>query len=141
MESNTGFEPQKPMSRQKLAAVSAFAAVIATGIFVGAVLPAEYGVDLLGTGEALGLLAISGRGQVESIAPPAAGVHRSSNVAGPPPPTQVPGSQASCVSVARAAGLPLCVPTATPRPSVSARVRTAHMRMFEFLEATPEVIS
>ncbi len=71
MESNTGFEPQRPLSQQKLAAVSAFAALVATGIFVGAVLPAEYGVDPLGTGEALGLLAISGRGQVESIAPPA----------------------------------------------------------------------
>jgi hypothetical protein len=71
MESDSGFAPQKPMSRQKMAAVSAFAAVVATAIFVGAVLPAEYGVDPLGTGEAFGLLAISGRGQVESIAPPA----------------------------------------------------------------------
>lgn len=70
MESSTGFEPQKPMSRQKVAAASAFAALVATVIFVGAVLPAEYGIDPLGTGEALGLLAISARGQVESIAPP-----------------------------------------------------------------------
>jgi hypothetical protein len=70
MESSTGLEPQTPMSRQKMAAASAFAALVATVIFVGAVLPAEYGIDPLGTGEALGLLAISGRGQIENLAPP-----------------------------------------------------------------------
>ena len=40
--------------------LAAFAAVlIAVLVFVGAVLPAEYGVDPLGTGEALGLLALA----------------------------------------------------------------------------------
>ncbi|MXY24321.1 MAG: hypothetical protein F4Y45_07345 [Acidobacteria bacterium] len=48
-----------PVSIRKLA-LAALASLVAAGlVFVGAVLPAEYGVDPLGTGEIFGLLALA----------------------------------------------------------------------------------
>ena len=70
MDSDLDLQSQNALSPKKVAAASALAALAATTIFVGAVLPAEYGVDPLGTGKALGLLAISRPVQTESIAPP-----------------------------------------------------------------------
>lgn len=46
-------------SVKKIAVASVASLGIAVFVFVGAVLPAEYGVDPLGTGDALGLLALS----------------------------------------------------------------------------------
>jgi hypothetical protein len=46
-------------SKQKLAKATGIAAVVATVILVVAILPAEYGLDPLGTGAALGLTALS----------------------------------------------------------------------------------
>jgi hypothetical protein len=70
MDSNPDLQLPNALSPKKVAAASAFAALVATGIFFGAVLPAEYGVDPLGTGKALGFLALSGAVPAESIAPP-----------------------------------------------------------------------
>ena len=52
-------------SAKKLAAASGGALLVAVLIVVGAVLPAEYGLDPLGTGRLMGLLALS---QVQPIA-------------------------------------------------------------------------
>lgn len=57
-------------SKRKLLLGSAIAFVAASTLLVTTVLPAEYGIDPIGTGKALGLLAISGPVQEESIAPP-----------------------------------------------------------------------
>lgn len=53
-------DPPPSMSKARLAGVSFAALLGATTLVLGAVLPAEYGIDPLGTGEALGLLALSG---------------------------------------------------------------------------------
>ena len=55
----------------RIVVATATAAAIAALILVIAVLPAEYGVDPLGTGRALGLTALSGTATVET-SPPAA---------------------------------------------------------------------
>ena len=55
-----------PVTGRKLLRASAGALLAAAAIFVVAVLPAEYGIDPLGTGKALGLLAIN------PLAPPSA---------------------------------------------------------------------
>src|SRR5215213_242965 len=53
-------------SARTLAMTTLAAAAAATMVLVSAVLPAEYGVDPLGTGKALGLLALSAPAAVES---------------------------------------------------------------------------
>ena len=53
-------------SPRKIAAAAALALITAALVLVGAVLPAEYGIDPLGTGETFGLLALS---QVSPIGP------------------------------------------------------------------------
>ena len=53
-------------SPKKIAAATGVALVTAVLVLFGAVLPAEYGLDPLGTGEALGLLALA---QVQAITP------------------------------------------------------------------------
>ena len=49
-----------PPSRGAIAKATAAAVVMAAIVLVTAVLPAEYGIDPLGTGEALGLLGLAG---------------------------------------------------------------------------------
>ena len=62
--------PQVPSTR-RLAAASAIALAVALVVLVTTVLPAEYGIDPLGTGKALGLVALTeAGGPVE--APPVA---------------------------------------------------------------------
>jgi hypothetical protein len=56
---------------RRIIVATAVAAAVAALILVVAVLPAEYGIDLLGTGRALGLTALSGTAPAET-APPAA---------------------------------------------------------------------
>jgi hypothetical protein len=51
-----------PPSRRALAAAVGAAALGAAVLLVTVVLPAEYGIDPLGTGEALGLVVLSGQG-------------------------------------------------------------------------------
>ena len=53
-------------SPRKIAAAAGLALVTAALVLVGAVLPAEYGIDPLGTGDAFGLLALS---QVSPVGP------------------------------------------------------------------------
>ena len=48
-----------PPSKQKLARATILAVIVAAVILVTAVLPAEYGIDPLGTGAALGLTSLS----------------------------------------------------------------------------------
>ena len=55
----TATQTTMPPSPRRIASASAAAFVVAVLIVVGAVLPAEYGLDPLGTGKALGLLALS----------------------------------------------------------------------------------
>ena len=55
----TATQTTVPYSSRRIALASSSALVAAVLIVVGAVLPAEYGLDPLGTGGALGLLALS----------------------------------------------------------------------------------
>lgn len=59
---NTHAQPtaQKIPSARKLAVTTGIALAVAAVILVTAVLPAEYGIDPLGTGDALGLTPLSG---------------------------------------------------------------------------------
>jgi hypothetical protein len=50
----------EPPSRAKLIRATLIAAVVAGVLLITIVLPAEYGIDPLGTGEALGLVVLSG---------------------------------------------------------------------------------
>src|SRR5207253_10947413 len=50
----------QPPSRKRIATATVIALLIAGVLLVTAVLPAEYGIDPLGTGKALGLLGIAG---------------------------------------------------------------------------------
>jgi hypothetical protein len=59
---------------RRIVTATAVAAAIAAVILVVAVLPAEYGVDPLGTGRALGLGALSGTAPAETAAPAASTV-------------------------------------------------------------------
>ena len=58
-------EPPALPSRQKVLVATGIAFLSAATLLFGAILPAEYGVDPLGTGELLGLLAL---GQTQPIA-------------------------------------------------------------------------
>jgi len=49
----------KSVSKRKIGVAAVAALLVAALVFAGAVLPAEYGVDPLGTGELLGLLALA----------------------------------------------------------------------------------
>src|SRR5262245_44742628 len=61
--------PLAPSART-LALASSAALVAAAALLLIAVLPAEYGIDPLGTGKALGLLALSQAGHLEPVPPP-----------------------------------------------------------------------
>lgn len=68
-------EPQNPPiplapSARTLALASGAALAAAVALLLIAVLPAEYGLDPLGTGRALGLLALSRAGNLEPVLPP-----------------------------------------------------------------------
>jgi hypothetical protein len=60
--------PAEPPSARAIAKATALALAVALLILVTIVLPAEYGVDPLGTGEALGLTSLANAG--EAAAPP-----------------------------------------------------------------------
>ena len=62
----------QPTSVKRIAAAAVGALVVGALVFVGAVLPAEYGVDPLGTGELLGFLALA---QVAAISAETAEYH------------------------------------------------------------------
>lgn len=57
-------------SRSRILGASVIAAIVAGLVLVVAILPAEYGIDPLGTGRALGLTALSGAQSVELTSPP-----------------------------------------------------------------------
>ena len=61
---------QELVSPRKLAMASGVAFLAALLVLVVAVLPAEYGVDPLGTGKMLGLTALSGGAAVDPVPPP-----------------------------------------------------------------------
>ena len=65
---NTSIPPAP--SARTLALASAVAVLAAAALLVIAVLPAEYGIDPLGTGKSLGLLALSSAGHLEPVPPP-----------------------------------------------------------------------
>lgn len=69
MIASQGMQPELP-SKGKLAVASAAAFLGAGTVLVTAILPAEFGIDPLGTGAALGLLAISAPVREETITPP-----------------------------------------------------------------------
>jgi hypothetical protein len=62
--------PQQLPSLRTLAVASTISAVVAAVILVTAVLPAEYGIDPLGTGKMLGLSALSQAGASTPVPPP-----------------------------------------------------------------------
>lgn len=62
---DTPFPPAP--SRKRLALATLAALAVAGIVLVTIVLPAEYGIDPLGTGEALGLVALSGGGAAPAI--------------------------------------------------------------------------
>ena len=51
-------EPAAPPSLRKILLAGAGALIMAAALLFGAILPAEYGIDPLGTGRLLGLLAL-----------------------------------------------------------------------------------
>jgi len=57
-------------SAADIAKASGIALLVAAVLLVTAILPAEYGIDPLGTGRALGLTALSGAAVAEPVAPP-----------------------------------------------------------------------
>jgi hypothetical protein len=61
MKPETSLQLPNLPSKRKLAKTTALALAVAVVLLVTTVLPAEYGIDPLGTGAALGLTAISGR--------------------------------------------------------------------------------
>jgi hypothetical protein len=65
-------DPSTPLapSARTLALASLVAVLAAVALLLIAVLPAEYGIDPLGTGKALGLLALSQAGDREPVPPP-----------------------------------------------------------------------
>jgi hypothetical protein len=65
--------PQHVPDTRTLVKATAIAAVVAAIVLVTIVLPAEYGVDPLGTGEALGLSALGGTTEAEEPVPPPTG--------------------------------------------------------------------
>ena len=66
MSNAVGSDRIQSVSIKKLSLAALGSVLIAALVFVGAVLPAEYGIDPLGTGDALGLLALA---QVVAITP------------------------------------------------------------------------
>jgi hypothetical protein len=64
-------QPTTPAAptRERLALATAMALVVAALLLVGAVLPAEYGIDPLGTGKALGLLELFEASAGDEISP------------------------------------------------------------------------
>jgi hypothetical protein len=62
--------PQNLPSLRTLAVASAIAVVVAALVLVTAVLPAEYGIDPLGTGRMFGFTALSQAGAVIPVPPP-----------------------------------------------------------------------
>lgn len=60
MNPDEGLQTDELPSKRRLAKTTAIALVVAAGILVTVVLPAEYGIDPLGTGAALGLMPLSG---------------------------------------------------------------------------------
>jgi hypothetical protein len=60
MTANPQTQPYDPPSTRKLAITTAIAAAVAAVLVVAVVMPAEYGLDPLGTGRALGLTVLSG---------------------------------------------------------------------------------
>ena len=70
-------------STGKLVVTTAIALAVAVAILVTIVLPAEYGVDPLGTGEQLGLTAISNPQQQRKPLPPASGAELKPTALGP----------------------------------------------------------
>ena len=71
MTETTAPPPINVPSASRLAATTAIALAVAVGVLVTIVLPAEYGVDPLGTGERLGLTAMSRPVAAEPIQLPA----------------------------------------------------------------------
>ena len=71
MDVNTGLPPMPPVSGRKLGLAVLVALVVAAVVLVTAVLPAEYGIDPLRTGRALGLNNLGGI-EAEPAAPAAA---------------------------------------------------------------------
>jgi hypothetical protein len=65
--------PQRVPATRALVKASVAALVVATILLVTVVFPAEYGIDPLGTGRALGLSALSGGTSPEDPVPPPAG--------------------------------------------------------------------
>jgi hypothetical protein len=65
-------EPNRKPEQRRILRATAIAAGVAAVILVVAVLPAEYGIDPLGTGRALGLTALAGTADAQSpgAAPP-----------------------------------------------------------------------
>jgi hypothetical protein len=72
-------------SRRSVVAATVGAATVATLVLVVAVLPAEYGIDPLGVGKALGLTALSEAGQQTGAATSAAASAASGSPAGATP--------------------------------------------------------
>ncbi len=71
MNDTTGMPPAQAVAGRKLGLAVLVALIVAGVVLVTAVLPAEYGIDPLGTGQALGL---SNLGEIEAEPEPAAAV-------------------------------------------------------------------
>jgi hypothetical protein len=77
-----GPQPPSPPTRRQLARTTALALVAAAVILMTIVLPAEYGLDPLGTGKALGLTRLSDPPPAPDLPAPAAGAAQVPTVEG-----------------------------------------------------------
>lgn len=75
--------PGEPPSSRTLAIASVLALLVAAAVLVTAILPAEYGIDPLGTGKVLGLSALSAPPVAEALASVPAGAKLAPIVDGP----------------------------------------------------------
>ena len=66
----------KPPSMRTLITATAAAAGVAAFLLATVILPAEYGIDPLGTGKALGLMALSGRAPAAEAPPPGSTMYK-----------------------------------------------------------------
>jgi hypothetical protein len=99
-------ETQSP-SMAKIATATVIAAAVAAVILVVAVLPAEYGIDPLGTGKALGLMDLANASEKPAAAPPTPAVAAS------PEPAPDTASAFTIVPVLKPAPKPGDAPTVT----------------------------
>jgi hypothetical protein len=105
-------ETQAP-SMAKIAKATVIAAAVAALILVVAVLPAEYGIDPLGTGKALGLMDLANATEKPAATPQTAALSPAPAPSDPPEPSGDAANSATIVPVLKPSPKPGDAPTVT----------------------------